>query len=155
MRLSMRSLASRHQSVLPLAILGVIAAVIVVELPGALVDVGHRTRNAQATALEVRLLEGASGPGISTAYMLAAKREIPAGSRYAVKTGAAAAAPTRVTLQWVTTFSRFWLFPSRQVPLGSADWVLCYGCDRSQLPPGRVVYEEEGGALSIVRVGTS
>jgi hypothetical protein len=125
------------------------------EFPGALIDLGHRTRNAQATAVEVRLLEGASGPGISTAYMLAAKRTIPAGAKYAVETGPAAPAPTRVTLPWVTTFSRFWLFPSRQVPLGVADWVLCYGCDRSQLPHGRVVYRENGGVLSIVRIGTA
>jgi hypothetical protein len=136
-------------------LLGVIATVVVVELPGALIDLGHRTRNAQATAVDVKRLEGASGPGISTAFMLAAKRAIPAGAPYAVRTGAAAPAPTRVTLPWVKTFSRFWLFPSRQVPLGSADWVLCYGCDRSRLPPGRAVYLEDRGALSIVRIGTS
>jgi hypothetical protein len=148
--------ASAHEETTPTRVLSAYAVIVViltalvVSWPSASHRLGQRINNARTSSLDSRLIYGAYGPGISPMFLLAAKRLVTADSSYAVVTGPNAATPTDVTLPWVFTFTRFLLFPARQVPLGEAQWLLCYGCDQRGLSVRSVpAYEESDGGITI------
>jgi hypothetical protein len=134
------------------ALLAAVALVAVAKFPFALHDVGSKTRNAMDAELDKKLLLGAGGAEISLDLMREAKERMPEETTYAVVTGTTIDPPTPVTLPWVSTFSRYWLFPREQVPVRDADWLIRNGCSPIQVPSRFTpVYEEAGGRIVLAR----
>ena len=79
-----------------------------------------------------------------------ARGQIPEDGTFRVVTGPSVEGATELTEPYVDQFARSFLMPRRPSP--DAPWVLCYGCDLSELE-GEVVWDN-GGGIALVRVAT-
>jgi hypothetical protein len=111
-----------------------------------------RVDEARSIQPEYRSIVPALHLDISRDFVLEARDRVEYGSTYAVLTGSKVAVSNDLVLGAVGGFMPFVLLPRRQVAPDEADWLLCYGCDRSTLPQeSRVVWEVEGGGLAIAQ----
>jgi hypothetical protein len=123
-------------------------AVWLTHLPDAVRSLDNRAaHNAQQTPLD-RELEVARFIGVSTDFVLAAKRIVPPRATFVVVTGPAAHARSPLVLSAVPGYLQNLLLPRLELPTGAAPWVLCYGCDLSSRGSARVAWRS--GALAIL-----
>jgi hypothetical protein len=119
-----------------------------VRYPNAVRALNNRAaHNAQLSATD-RELELADTLGISTAFVLAAKRLVPPGSTYDVVTGPNAHARSSLTLTGLGAYIQNLLMPGLVIQ-GGGDWLLCYGCDLGKAGPVTIAWRE--GGLVIAR----
>jgi hypothetical protein len=78
-----------------------------------------------------------------------ARSLIPEDGRYRVVAGPGVDGATDLTEPYIDQYARYFLMPRRPDP--SARWILCYGCDRSNLErPAEIVWDN-GAGISILR----
>jgi hypothetical protein len=63
--------------------------------------------------------------------------------KYRVVPGPGAEAANELTEQHIEEFARYFLMPRR--PAADARWIVCYGCDLSQLPGLQLVWRNDAG----------
>lgn len=80
-----------------------------------------------------------------------ARALIPEDGTYRVVAGSNVDGATELTELYIDQFARYFLMPRRPDP--NASWVLCYGCDRSELEGVTEVAWDGGNGISILRVG--
>jgi hypothetical protein len=78
-----------------------------------------------------------------------ARSLIPEDGRYRVVAGPAVDGATDLTEPYIDQYARYFLMPRRPDP--SAEWILCYGCDRAGLERPADVVWDNGGGISILR----
>jgi hypothetical protein len=129
------------------AVTVVALAVWLTHLPNAVRGLDNRAaHNAQQTPVD-RELEVARYVGISSDFVLAAKRIVPPGATFEVVTGEAAHPRTPLVLSALPAYMQNLLLPRLEEQSG-APWVLCYGCDPSGTHARRVAWRR--GPLAIL-----
>jgi hypothetical protein len=120
---------------------------LVVRYPFALRDAGRSARDNSALSYLDRDIAGGNSVVVDQLAMVEARGSIPEDGTYEVIVGEPTAAWSELTATFASGFALSYLLPRRQEP--GAPWVLCYGCDRSQLPGAQVLWEdaEQGVAL--------
>ena len=79
-----------------------------------------------------------------------ARSLIPEDGRYRVVAGPnVVAGGTDLTLPYIDQYVRYFLMPRR--PAADAHWILCYGCDPSDLDRPTQTVWDDGGGISILR----
>jgi hypothetical protein len=78
-----------------------------------------------------------------------ARALIPEDGSYRVATGPGVEGATELTEPYIDQFARSFLMPRRPKP--DASWILCYGCDVSELGPGVEVVWENGAGIALAR----
>ena len=107
-----------------------------------------RVEEARSIRLEHRSIAPAIYLDISREFVLEAREWLDPDTTYAVLTGPNVQVSNDLVLGVVPGFMPYALLPRRQVQPAKAEWVLCYGCDRSALPNRvRMVWEGEGWRL--------
>lgn len=111
--------------------------------PAAVRGLNNRAaHNAQLSATG-RELELADTLGISSAFVLAAKRIVPAGASFSVVTGPNAHARSSLTLTGLGAYLQNLLMPRVALEGGGA-WLLCYGCELGKEGPVEIVWRQDG-----------
>jgi hypothetical protein len=137
-----------------LVVLCVAGAVLiaVIQVPLAVSRLDHRANHFASLNFDDR--EFAAGNGIypDTHVLYAARAAIPSHGTYRVAAGLKhLAGRTNLTKPFALTFARSFLLP--RLPAANARWVICVGCDVSQLPGAHVTWTDGAGS-SLLRVGT-
>lgn len=107
--------------------------------------------NARVTEGPGIVLSAADSLDIDNGFVLAALASVPANATFAIAGPPSDAAAARRGISSVTTFAlagylQFALMPRREVEAPSADYVLCYACDRRALArPARWLYTPASG----------
>ena len=78
-----------------------------------------------------------------------ARSLIPEDGRYRVVAGPGVDGATDLTEPYIDQYARYFLMPRRPDP--SAEWILCYGCDRASLERPIDVVWDNGGGIAILR----
>jgi hypothetical protein len=130
-------------------VLCVVALVValVVRYPAAIRDAGRSAGDNSALSYLDRDIAGGNSVVVDQLAMVEARGSIPKDGTYEVIVGEPTPAWSELTATFAGAFALSYLLPRRQE--AGAPWVLCYGCDRSQLPGAQVVWEdvEQGVAL--------
>lgn len=109
------------------AVVACAAVLALAEYPRA---IGKLSDRAVPAAPTDRLLADALAVDISRRYLLAARELVRPGDTFLAETGPNVNVSTPVTLDAFVPYVRFLLLPRRQADdAGSANWLLCYGCD--------------------------
>jgi hypothetical protein len=74
---------------------------------------------------------------------------VPKNGRYRVVAGPLVDGGTELTEPYIDQFARYFLMPRRPDP--EAEWILCYGCDRTSLEPAAAVVWDNGAGISILK----
>ena len=81
-----------------------------------------------------------------------ARQLIPEDGTYLVVAGPGVEGASELTEPYIDQFARAFLMPRR--PATDADWILCYGCDRSSIGrPTEVVWDSGGGITILEATG--
>jgi hypothetical protein len=75
---------------------------------------------------------------------------IPEDGSYRIVPGPRVEGATELTEPYIDQFARYFLMPRRPDP--GAEWILCYGCDPTELERETQVVWDGGGGISIRRV---
>jgi hypothetical protein len=75
---------------------------------------------------------------------------IPEGGSYRIVPGPRVEGATELTEPYIDQFARSFLMPRRPDP--DAEWILCYGCDPTELEQETQVVWDGGGGITIRRV---
>jgi hypothetical protein len=126
-----------------LVVVIVLAATInfAVVLPSSFRGVVAETRRDDGMSVVDRKLVVASNYAISPAFILNSERLVPLHSRYSLVTGVHIENVVPTSLRGVRFISRYLLLPREMTTTAQAEWLLCYGCERSRLHvPIKVVW---------------
>ena len=84
---------------------------------------------------------------IDREFAQAAKAYVGSGDGYAVLTGPNVTTSSSVTLDFLAMYLHSELLPAQVAPPDGADWVLCFGCDRTPYESYEAVWSREGLAV--------
>jgi hypothetical protein len=76
-----------------------------------------------------------------------ARALIPKDETYRIAAGPGVKGATELTQPYIDQFARYFLMPLR--PASDARWILCYGCNRSELGDRFKVVWQNGGGISL------
>jgi len=76
---------------------------------------------------------------------------IPPTETYRVRVGPRLRNPTSLTTTYVESWFRYFLMPRR--PSADAPWIVCYGCDLTDLGPSYDIRWHDRNGISIGRLG--
>jgi hypothetical protein len=107
------------------------------------------TRNSELSFSD-REIAGGNGVVVDQAAVYAARALIPEDERYHVAVAPDYRHGTEVTVPAVESYYQYFLMPRR--PADGASWVVCYGCDVTEVEPRAEVVWRGGNDISIVRV---
>jgi hypothetical protein len=117
---------------LALGVVALAAVSVLVRLPTTANDLHAQASKNDAYTGVGRMLAAADSLDIDNSFVVAANDTVPAGATYAValpsRDAITAGVISETTYDSVSPFMRYLLLPRRQVPLASAQYVLCYGC---------------------------
>lgn len=116
----------------------------------ALSELGARASTNSGLSYADREIAGGDSVVIDTQTPYRALALIPRNSSYRVVTGSRLESPRRLTLSFVADWFRYFLMPLRPSP--DARWVICYGCDRTQVGPDYSLRWSDKNGISIGRV---
>ena len=105
-------------------------------------------RNA-ALNFDDREFAGGNSLVVDKRALYEARALIPEDGSYRVATGPGVEGATELTEPYIDQFARSFLMPRRPKP--DASWILCYGCDVSELGPGVEVVWENGAGIALAR----
>jgi hypothetical protein len=105
-------------------------------------------RNA-ALNFDDREFAGGNSLVVDKRALYEARALIPEDGSYRVVTGPGVEGATELTEPYIDQFARSFLMPRRQLP--DASWILCYGCDLSELGAGVEVVWENGAGIALAR----
>ena len=80
-----------------------------------------------------------------------ARALIPKDGTYRVAAGPGVDGATELTEDYIDQYARSFLMPRR--PTADAPWILCYGCELSELGDDAEVVWDNGAGISLVKVG--
>ena len=123
---------------------------IAIVYPQVLRELGREASENSAQSYDDREIAGGNGIVVDQAAVYAARALIPEGATYHVAVGDDYVGAT-LTRDHVASYLRYFLMPRR--PAEAANWVVCYGCERSEYGDRADVLWTDGDDLSIVRVG--
>jgi hypothetical protein len=106
-------------------------AVLVYELPHAVDTLGDDAGRNSALSFADREIAGGNSILVDQLAAYEARALIPADETFRVVTGPHLERTTSLTLQAVSGWLTYFLMPRRQA--GGARWVVCYGCETSEL----------------------
>jgi len=138
-----------------IARLGVILCVAVAVVFGAVylwraVDrLGDDAGRKAMSNIDDREFAGGNSLVVDKRALYEARALIPEDGTYRVVAGPGVEGATELTEPYIDQFARSFLMPRRPEP--DASWILCYGCDVSELGPGVEVVWENGGGIALVR----
>jgi hypothetical protein len=93
---------------------------------------------------------GGNSVGADKRALYEARALIPEDGRYRVVAGPHdVEGSTELTLPYIDQFARSFLMPRR--PAADGDWVLCYGCDQTELDPSLRKVWDGGNGIMILR----
>jgi hypothetical protein len=137
--------------------LGVVLCVFVATALGLvyLVKAVHRlgddaVRNAAAN-FDDREFGGGNSIVVDKRGLYEARALIPEDATYRVVAGPHVEGATELTEDYVDQFARYFLMPRRPAP--DARWILCYGCDATELGGGFEVVWDGGQGIVLGTVG--
>ncbi len=100
-------------------------------------------RNA-ALNYDDREFAGGNSVVIEKRALYEARALIPEDETYRVVTGPRLVGATSLTRDYIDQYARYFLLPLR--PAGDARWIICYGCELSELGPGlEVLWRDDAG----------
>jgi hypothetical protein len=108
------------------------------------------SRNAAAN-YDDREFGGGNSIVVDKRGLYEARALIPEDGTYRIVPGPHVEGATELTALYVDQFARYFLMPRRPAP--DARWILCYGCDRSELPAGLRVVWDGGQGIMLGSVG--
>lgn len=135
--------------------LGVALCVVVTLVAGAVYYVqaidrlGSDARENAAANFDDREFGGGNSLVVDKRALYEARALIPEDGSYRVLTGPGVAGASELTEPYIDQFARSFLMPRRPDP--DASWILCYGCDLSQLD-GLTVVWDNGAGISLGRL---
>ncbi len=107
---------------------------------------GDTARTNAAQNYDDREFAGGNAVVVGNRALYEARALIPEDETYRVIAGPGVEGATELTAPFIDHYARYFLMPRRPSP--EARWVICYGCDRSELGDGfEVVLEDEAGIL--------
>jgi hypothetical protein len=109
----------------------VCAGVLVYELPHAVDTLGDEAARNAALSYADREIAGGNSILVDQLAAYEARALIPPGEPYRVVTGPHLRETTPLTLQAISGWLTYFLLPRHQT--GDARWVVCYGCETSEL----------------------
>lgn len=133
-----------------LVVLYVLAAIVAVggfRLVESLHTVNSSAREYRTNEPSRRELAGAWLLDIDREFVQAAKAYVGPTDTFAVATGPNVTTSSSVTLGFLATYLRSELLPAALAEPDSADWVLCFGCDRAPYSSYEAVWSREGLAV--------
>ena len=104
------------------------------------------TRNA-ASNFDDREFGGGNSLVVDKRALYEARALIPENGTYRVLSGPGVEGATELTEPYIDQFARYFLMPRR--PAQDARWILCYGCDISELGGRFEVVWENGSGISL------
>jgi len=146
LRASLRQLTPIQVGVI--ACVAVATVLALVHLPLAIDDFQDSAAANSALNFDDREFAGGNAIVVDKAALYEARALIPENASYRVVTGPNLRGGTPLTTNFIESFARYFLMPRR--PAQKARWVVCYGCDVSELA-GRldVLWRDDAG----IRVG--
>jgi hypothetical protein len=108
-------------------------------------------RNAAAN-FDDREFGGGNSIVVDKRGLYEARALIPEHATYRIVVGGGVEDATELTEPYVDQFARYFLMPRRPAP--DARWILCYGCDRSQLGDDFEVVWDNGQGIVLGTVGS-
>jgi hypothetical protein len=123
------------------------AAVYFVE---ALSDFDHAANKNSALSFDDREVAGGHSIIINQEAAYEARVLIPRTATYRLRTGAGLRNATPLTANYVESWFRYFLMPRR--PSNDANWIICYGCDTTELRPSYNVRWRDSNGISIGRL---
>jgi hypothetical protein len=118
--------------------------------PRALDQLGDEASRNAALSFADREIAGGNSVIVDQIAAYEARALLPAGETYRVVTGGGLTEKTDLTLPFVDSWFRYFLMPHR--PSGSARWIVCYGCDATQLGGRFVEMWHDDAGISIGRL---
>ncbi len=107
---------------------------------------GETARTNAAQNFDDREFAGGNAVVVANRPLYEARALIPEDETYRVIAGPGVDGATELTAPFIDHYARYFLMPRRPSP--DAKWVLCYGCDRSELGDGfEILLEDEAGIL--------
>lgn len=104
------------------------------------------TRNA-ASNFDDREFAGGNSLVVDKRALYEARAHIPENGTYRVLSGPGVEGATELTEPYIDQFARYFLIPRR--PAADARWILCYGCDLSELGGRFKVVWENGAGIAL------
>lgn len=105
-------------------------------------------RNA-ALNFDDREFAGGNSLVVDKRALYEARALIPEDGSYRVATGPGVEGATELTEPYIDQFARSFLMPRRPKP--DAGWILCYGCDVSELGPGVEIVWGNGAGIALAK----
>ncbi len=107
---------------------------------------GDTARTNAAQNYDDREFAGGNAVVVGNRALYEARALIPEDETYRVIPGSGVDGATELTAPFIDHYARYFLMPRRPSP--EARWIICYGCDRSELGDGfDVLLEDEAGIL--------
>lgn len=128
----------------------VCAGFAVVYFAKALSQLSKTAEDNSAVSFSDREIAGGNSILVDQHAAYEARGLIPENETYRVVTGSGVKDPTSLTLAFVESWFRYFLMPRR--PASDANWVICYGCDFSQLGGSYAVLWRDANGISIGRL---
>jgi hypothetical protein len=142
---------------LAVAVVVIAALAVLARAPRMVHDLSAKRSQNDAYSALGRTLAVADSMGVDDSFVIAALDTLPKNATYVVlrppTSVVEAGKIASITQTGVTPLMRYYLLPRRQVPLRSAQYVLCYACGRK--PAGvRWLFTAPGGYKIGKRTGT-
>ena len=132
-------------------LVAVTAVAVVIRYPTLISDLGTEASRSGNLSYSDREIAGGNGLVVDQTAVYAARALIPDEDTFNVVVNPTFEGGTPETVLHVAGYYRYFLMPRRMAE--SADWVICYGCDRSAYGEGAEVVWEGADDISIVRTG--
>jgi hypothetical protein len=117
----------------------------------ALSDLEDVAEKNSALSFSDREIAGGNSVIVDQEAAYEARGLIPPTETYRVRVGPGLGKRTSLTITYVESWFRYFLMPRR--PALDARWIICYGCDVSELRPSYVRLWQDDSGISIGRLG--
>ena len=107
-------------------------------------------RTNAAQNFDDREFAGGNAVVVANRPLYEARALIPEDETYRVIAGPGVDGATELTAPFIDQYARYFLMPRRPSP--DARWIICYGCDRSELGDGFEVFLEDETGIFIGRL---
>jgi len=111
---------------------------------------GDTARTNAAQNYDDREFAGGNAVVVANRPLYEARALIPEDEAYRVIAGPGVDGATELTAPFIDHYARYFLMPRRPSP--DARWVICYGCDRSELGDGFEVFLEDEAGIFVGRL---
>ena len=129
-------------------VIAVLAAA-VTHYPSAISELNSGIAHNAALDYADREFAGGNSVVADQAALYEARSRIPLDGTYRVVTGETQPTFSDLTIPFIFSYATYFLLPRRPSPTGQ--WVLCYACDATRYPDGKVVWKDDEG-ISLIEL---